>query len=131
MTDINKIISKLPTGFVDEAAGMDGDKLRAEIIKAETSLREVDIAQKADEKLTGARDIVKDIVGGYNDAKKAQRAKIAYTLHLLEERGELGTGDFSIDSDAEADAAVTGNGPGLARSSKKADTSRGRKTRAA
>ena len=96
MTDINKIISKLPTGFVDEAAGMDGDKLRAEIIKAETSLREVDIAQKADEKLTGARDIVKDIVGGYNDAKKAQRAKIAYTLHLLEERGELGTGDFSV-----------------------------------
>lgn len=123
--DINKIISKLPAGFVDDAAGMNGDQLRAEIIKAETSLREVDMAQKADEKLTGARDIVKDIVGGYNDAKKAQRAKIAYTLHVLEERGELGTGDWSPD--AEADAAVTG--PGVAKS-KKSDA-RGRKSNAA
>ncbi len=121
--DINKIISKLPSGYVDDASGMNGDQLRAEIIKAETSLREVDIAQKADEKLTGARDIVKDIVGGYNDAKKAQRAKIAYTLHLLEERGELGVGEFASDE------AVTGTGPGPAKS-KKAD-GRGRKTNAA
>ncbi len=124
--EINKIISKLPAGFVDDAAGMNGDQLRAEIIKAETSLREVDMAQKADEKLTGARDIVKDIVGGYNDAKKAQRAKIAYTLHVLEERGELGTGDWAPD--AEADAAVTG--PGVAKS-KRSDSARGRKSNAA
>lgn len=98
--DINKLIAKLPPGFVDDAAGMDGNKLRAEIIKAETSLREVDAAMKADEKLAGAREIVKDIVGGYNDVKKAQRAKIAYVLHVLEERGELGTGAFAIDEDA-------------------------------
>ncbi len=122
--DINKIISKLPAGFVDDAAGMNGDQLRAEIIKAETSLREVDMAQKADEKLTGARDIVKDIVGGYNDAKKAQRAKIAYTLHVLEERGELGTGEYAPDGDADA---VTGPGPAK---SKKIEP-RSRKTNAA
>lgn len=121
--DINKIIAKLPSGFVDEAAGMNGDQLRAEIIKAETSLREVDIAQKADEKLAGARDIVKDIVGGYNDAKKAQRAKIAYTLHVLEERGELGTGEFAPDEDLAT-------GPGVAKSDKKNPASN-RKGRAA
>ena len=91
--DIKKVIAKLPVGFLDDAAGMDGNRLRAEIIKAETSLREVANAQKNDDKLNGAREIVKDIVGGYNDAKKAQRAKIAYSLHLLEERGELGTGE--------------------------------------
>lgn len=96
--DIKKIIAKLPVGYLEDSAGMDGDQLRAEIIKAETTLREVDTFQKADEKLTGAREIVKDIVGGYNDAKKAQRAKIAYTLHLLEERGELGIGEFADEA---------------------------------
>jgi hypothetical protein len=119
--DIKKIIAKLPSGYVDEAAGMDGDQLRAEIIKAETSLREVEMGQKADEKLTGARDIVKDIVGSYNDAKKAQRAKIAYTLHLLDERGELGVGEFSTD------AVTRESKPGPARS----EGGRGRKTKAA
>lgn len=93
--DIKKIIAKLPVGFAEDAAGMDGDALRAEIIRAETSIREVEREQGQDEKLQGAREIVKDIVGSYNDAKRAQRAKIAYSLHLLEERGELGVGDFA------------------------------------
>jgi hypothetical protein len=33
--DIKKIIAKLPTGFVEDAAGMDGDGLRAAIVRAE------------------------------------------------------------------------------------------------
>jgi hypothetical protein len=95
--DIKKIIAKLPTGFVDDAMGMDGEQLRAEIIRAETALHEVDKGQKADEKLQGARELVKELVGAYNDAKRAQRAKISYVLHLLEERGELGTGELTGD----------------------------------
>lgn len=95
--DIKKIIARLPAGFVDDAMGMDGDQLRAEIIRAETALHEVDKELKADEKLSGARELVKELVGAYNDAKRAQRAKIAYVLHLLEERGELGTGEFTGD----------------------------------
>ncbi len=71
---------------------MNGHQLRTEIIRAETSLRETDFAMKGDQKLTGAKGIVKDLSAGYNEAKKAQRAKIAYSLHVLEERGELGTG---------------------------------------
>ncbi|MFO0559507.1 MAG: hypothetical protein U0269_15935 [Polyangiales bacterium] len=97
--DIKKVIAKLPTGYVDEVAGMDGAKLRSEIIQAESNIREILKEQAADEKLAGARELVKDFVGGYNEAKKAQRAKIEYLLHLLEERGELGTG-FSSDEDA-------------------------------
>jgi hypothetical protein len=96
--DINKIIARLPVGFVDDASGMDGDRLRSEIIRAETALREVEQATKADTKLQGAKEIVKDIVGSYNDARRAQRAKIAYVLHLLEERGELGVGASEEDA---------------------------------
>ena len=96
--DIKKIIAKLPTGFVDDAAGMDGVRLNAEIVKAETNLREIENDIEGNEKLMGAKAITKDIMGGYNDAKKAQRAKIAYSLHLLEERGELGTGESEEDA---------------------------------
>lgn len=99
--DIKKIIAKLPVGFAEDAAGMNGDQLRAEIIKAETSLRTVEHEMKADEKLTGAKELVKDFSGAYNDAKKAQRAKIAYALHVLEERGQLGVGAFAADEPAE------------------------------
>lgn len=95
--DIKKIIGRLPTGFAEDAAGMNGDQLRAEIIKAETSLRTVEQEMKADEKLTGAKELVKDYSAAYNDAKKAQRAKIAYALHVLEDRGELGTGAHAPD----------------------------------
>jgi hypothetical protein len=55
---------------------------------------------KADEKLTGARELIKDFMAPYNEAKKAQRAKIAYSLHVLEERGELGTGKHAPDEEA-------------------------------
>lgn len=98
--DIKKIISKLPPGFAEDCAGFDGDALRAEIVKAETSLRWVEQEMKADEKLTGAKALVKDYSGAYNDAKKAQRAKIQYALHVLEERGELGTGKHAPDEAA-------------------------------
>lgn len=87
--DINKLKAKLPVGFAEDAEAMDGARLRQEIIQAEAALREAEAEQKKDEKLAGAREIVKDLVAGYNEVKKAQRAKIAYTLHLLEARGEL------------------------------------------
>lgn len=98
--DIKKIIAKLPVGFAEDCAGRNGEQLRAEIIAAETSLRWVDQEMKADEKLTGAKELVKDLSSSCNEAKKCQRAKIAYSLHVLEERGELGTGARSTD-DAE------------------------------
>lgn len=99
--DIKKIISKLPPGFAEDCAGFDGDALRAEIIKAETSLRQVEQDMKANEKLTGARELVKDFMAPYNEAKKAQRAKIDYAMHVLEERGQLGTGAFAPDEATE------------------------------
>ena len=99
--DIKKIIGRLPTGFAEEAAGMNADALRAEIIKAETSLRTVAQEMKANEKLTGARELVKDFMAPYNDVKKAQRAKIDYALHVLEERGEMGVGKFAPDEPAD------------------------------
>lgn len=87
--NIKKIIARLPTGYAEEADRMDSEALSAEVLLAETRIREVEREQAADEKLQGAKEIVKDLKGPYSDALKAQRAKIDYALHLLEERGKL------------------------------------------
>lgn len=91
--DINKIIAKLPTGFVDDVAGMNQTALRNAIIQSETNIRQIELDKAEDEKLIGAKEIVKDLNGPYRDAITAQRAKIKYVLHVLEERGELGAAD--------------------------------------
>lgn len=109
--DIKKIAAKLPPGYAEDAAGMDGRQLRDEIVRAETALHEVDKELKADEKLTGAREIVKDMVGAYNDAKRAQRAKIQYVLHLLEERGELGVGSGEHDAVTQSEGVRSKKAP--------------------
>ena len=46
--DIKKIIAKLPVGFVEDAAGMDGDGLRAAIVRAEELVRETEREQGQD-----------------------------------------------------------------------------------
>ena len=99
--DIKKIIAKLPAGFAEEAAGLSATQLRAEIIKAETAIRWTEQEKAADEKLSGARSLVKDLSAPYNEAKGAQTAKIKYSLHVLEERGELGTGKYAPDEKEE------------------------------
>lgn len=88
---IEKVIKKLPTGFADEAAGMDETALRAAIVDADASVRETEMARDSDETLAAVREQLKDLSSGYRDAIGAQRAKVAYCLHLLEERGKLGT----------------------------------------
>lgn len=93
--DIKKIISKLPTGYVDDVAGHSTKALKEEIVKAETAIRTTTKEREEDEKLQGAKDLVRDFSAGYNDAIKAQRAKIAYVLHLLDERG------VAVDVDTE------------------------------
>ena len=90
--DIKKIIAKLPTGFVEDAAGPRQGRPARRHRARRGGIRETEREQGQDEKLAGAREIVKDLAGAYNDAKARQRAKIAYALHLLEERGESGVG---------------------------------------
>ena len=81
MTKIEKLIKKLPTGYADDVAGYDD-------VECENNIRTTENEREADSKLAGAKEIVKDLSGPYRDAVSAQRAKIAYLLHMLEERGK-------------------------------------------
>lgn len=90
--NLKRVLSKLPTGFADEAAGFDAKRLRSEIVQAEGVIHETEQEREADEKLQGAKDLVRDLGSGYSDVIKAQRAKVSYCVHLLEERGEPANG---------------------------------------
>lgn len=87
--DIKKLIAKLPAGFVEDVAGMSSEDMEAAIVASEANVRRVEVEREGDEKLRGARELAKDLAAPYADAVKAQRAKIAYLLWQLEERGEL------------------------------------------
>lgn len=83
------VMKNLPTGWADDAEGMSAAQLRGAVIDAETAIREAETEMKADDKLAAAKEVVKDLSSGYREVVKAQRAKIAYALHLLDGRGEL------------------------------------------
>lgn len=86
--NISKVLKALPTGYADDAAGWDEDRLRAEVLKASATVQEVERERDADDKLNGAKEIVSDLSVPYRDALKAQKAKIGYALHLLAEAGK-------------------------------------------
>lgn len=88
MTKIEKLIKKLPTGYAEDVAGYDEADITSAIVECETNIRTTENERENDTKLSGAKEIVKDLSGPYRDAVSAQRAKIAYLLHTLEERGK-------------------------------------------
>ncbi len=91
--DIKKLVQQLPTGFVDDAAGMGAAELRRTILVATATIEDIRRERDADEKLAGAKELVKEYGAGYKDALKAQAAKVAYCHHLLAERGQSPAGE--------------------------------------
>lgn len=83
----SKYEKKLPTGFKEDADSFDVDKLKQTIIESEGNIVTVDREMQQDEKLQGAKELVKDLASAYRDAKSAQTAKIKYCIHLLESKG--------------------------------------------
>jgi hypothetical protein len=83
----SKYEKKLPTGFKEDADSFDIDKLKQVIIESETNIVTIDREMQQDEKLQGARGLVKDLSASYKEAKSSQTAKIKYCLHLMEGKG--------------------------------------------
>lgn len=87
--DVKKLLKVLPVGWKDEADTYSTDQLEAAIVDANAAIKqcEEDIAENP--KVQGAKEILKDIMAPFTEIKKAQKAKISYALHLLEEKGAL------------------------------------------
>lgn len=87
--DIMKLLSKLPPGYAEDLASYDDAQLQSELVQCEANIHQVETDKAADDKLNGAKALVKDLSAPYRDAIAAQRAKIKFVLASLMERGKL------------------------------------------
>jgi hypothetical protein len=83
------MMKNLPTGWKEEADAMNEAQLRAVIVDSSNNLRTIDSEMLENDALQRLKAKVKDASAGYNDAKKAQKAKIAYSLQCLESNGKI------------------------------------------
>ena len=87
--ELIKLIKKLPHGFQEEADAWSIDQLRNCIVESthnlETAVKEIE----EHEEFKKAKAAWKNVSDPVKDIKKAQKAKIQYSLHLLELKGSL------------------------------------------
>lgn len=80
------LIKKMPE-FKDTADAASVEELKKIIVECEGNIYTVNREEEADDKLTAAREVSKDLAAPYRDAKKTQQAKIQYALLCLESKG--------------------------------------------
>lgn len=77
--------SKLSQSFVDNAKDLNEDEATALLVESEQKIRQIKEERNADEKLTAAKNIVKDLSAGYNSALNYEKAKISFLLDKIQE----------------------------------------------
>lgn len=77
--------SKLSKSFVDNAADLDLDQATLLLVEAEKKLRQIKQEKEADERLSAAKSIAKDLGTGYNSASAYEKAKISFLLDKIAE----------------------------------------------
>ena len=77
--------SKLSQSFVDNAEGLNEDEATALLVEAEQKIRALKEERNADEKLTAAKNIVKDLGAGYASALSYEKSKISFLLDKIQE----------------------------------------------
>ncbi len=96
LDSVKKVLSK---SFVDNHENVDEDTAMQLIVSAEQKIKEIREERNADEKLTAAKQIVKDINSAYSSTIKYEEAKIQFLLAKLE---EIQSGEVNPSSGANA-----------------------------
>jgi uncharacterized coiled-coil DUF342 family protein len=86
---VRKLEKKLEDTFIKETKASNNEAIREEIVKLSKRLEDIDQEKKADGKLNTLKEDLKDLNGGYRDAKKAVSTKVQYLILTLTERGNL------------------------------------------
>jgi hypothetical protein len=92
MADLKKTLSK---SFVDNNENVSEDVAGELIVAAVLKIKEIEQEREADERLTAAKQITKDISSAYTSAIRYERAKINF---LLEKIQEIQDGDVNPNS---------------------------------
>ncbi len=85
MSKLDSIKKTLSQSFVDNHENIDEDAAGSLIVKAEQQIKNLEEERASDEKLSAAKQIVKDLNSGYSSAIKYEKAKITFLLEKIEE----------------------------------------------
>ena len=83
----NKYAKHLSVEDVDNINAMGAEELEKKVIEAENSIAEQEKLREADETLTAAKSVIKDLGGAYKESMGRQTAIIKYALLCLESKG--------------------------------------------
>jgi len=95
MSSMNSVKKTLSKSFVDNHENVNEDTAVDLIVRAEQKIKEIEEERAADDKLTAAKQIVKDMNSAYTSAIKYEKAKISF---LLEKLQEIQSGDVNPTS---------------------------------
>ena len=87
-----KVLSK---SCMENNANISVDQAADMVVRSEIKIRELIEERNNDDKLTAAKQIVKDLSAGYKSAISYEEAKISF---LLEKIAEIESGDVNPDS---------------------------------
>jgi len=82
-----KLLDKVPGPVADAIPSMKEDELRERIVNCEASIVDIEKGQDDSDRISALKDELKDLVGGFRDAKKAEEATIKYCIYTLRKQG--------------------------------------------
>ena len=85
VVDLGKAKRILSATFLEDNENLNEDEAAALIVKAEQQIKAVLDEMNADDKLSAAQQIVKDLKSAYSSTVKYEQAKIQYLLAKIEE----------------------------------------------
>lgn len=82
-----KWLKKLPTGFTDTVETMSEGELKAQVLKSESNIADVEKEMESDQKLIALKEDLKVLASAYKDVINTEKAKTRYCLHVMRLRG--------------------------------------------
>lgn len=74
--------------FATEVAGMTPEELDRRLLSMAKDLEESELAREADEELTEAKAVARELGAPYRDVKKAVTLKTKYIIAMLKDKGK-------------------------------------------
>jgi len=83
-----KLEKKLGADLSVELQKSSNDRLKDLVVNLSKEIEKIEQEKEADAKLAKLKEMLKDLSGGYNDARKEKKIRLQYCLMTLQERGE-------------------------------------------
>lgn len=86
---MEKLTKKLSDTFLDEIKVAGEATLRDKVVQLSKEVEDLDEIKRNDATLNALKEQMKDLSGGYKDARKDKTDRLKFIILTLEERGKL------------------------------------------